>query len=55
MKTPKRSSVKLFVNNLQNMFNKLSENCEEFVINSSFNNKKIIISYSVKGGKDVQR
>lgn len=54
MRTPKKSSVKLFVKELTTFLSKVSKECSCFTINSSFNDKTITIRY-FKGGDDVQR
>lgn len=54
MKTPKKSNVKLFVKDLTEFLATISRECNDFVVNSSFNNKTVVIRYS-KGGNDVQR
>lgn len=55
MRRKKLNGVKIFINDLINYLGKVSKECDEFCVSSQFNDKKITIRYSVKGGCDVQR
>jgi len=53
MKTSKKLSVNLFIKEITSLFNKMTKECEEFIISSTYNSKDVIIAYSKKEEKDV--
>lgn len=52
MKTSKKLSINLFIKEITSLFNKMTKECEEFIISSKYNSKDVIIAYSKKEEKD---